>query len=126
MTWLYPTEEGISGSDWIKITDHFVGYQTFTGPGAPALTNEVVQIVTGFKEMSDATKNLYAETEAAKETIDSSDTAFPVDVTKVYDKVQQLQRLCKNGIIAFQNTVTISTGGGGVVVGTTINKNSIE
>ena len=57
-TWLYPTEEDISGKDWTKIIDCFVGYKTFTGPGAPALTTEVKQIATCFKELSYATKNL--------------------------------------------------------------------
>ena len=46
------------------------------------------QIATGFKEMSDATKNLRAEIEAAKEIIDSLDLVFPADVKRVYDKVQ--------------------------------------
>ena len=86
-TWLYLTEEGISDLDWTKITDYFVGFQTFTGPGAPALTNEVVQIITGFKEMSDTTKYLRAETKATKETIDTVDLAFPTNVARVYNKV---------------------------------------
>ena len=61
--------------------------------GAPALTNEVVQITTGFKEMSEGTKNLHAETEAVKEIIDTIDPDFCADVARIYNKVQQLQRL---------------------------------
>ena len=53
----------------------------------------MVQIAIGFKEMSEITKNLHAEAEAAKEIIDTMDTDFPTDVAKIYNKVQQLQRL---------------------------------
>ena len=67
------------------------------------------QIATGFKEMSDATKNSCAETEAAKKIIDSLDLAFPADAKRVYDKVRRLQHLCKNDIVVFHNTLTIST-----------------
>ena len=84
----YPTEHRISGLDWTKLTEQFVGFQTFTGPDAPALTNEVVQIANGFKEMSDATKNSRAEFEAAKEVVDTADTYFPADVARIYNKVQ--------------------------------------
>ena len=92
---LYPTEQGISKLDWTKITEQFIEYQTFTGLGTPALTNEVVQIATGFKEMSEAKKIFCAETEATKETIDTTNTDFPTGVTMIYNKVQQLQRLWK-------------------------------
>ena len=86
----------------------------------------MVQIAIGFKEMSEITKNLHAEAEAAKEIIDTMDTDFPTDVAKIYNKVQQLQRLWKLDIIAVWNNLTKSTGAGGVVVGTTIYKNFIE
>ena len=112
--------------DWTKITKQFVGYQTFTGPGEPTLTNEVVQIATGFKGISDATKNLFAEGEAAKEIIDTTDLVFPTDVARVYNKVQQLQCLYKLNIITFWNTLTLSTSAGGIALGTTINKSFIE
>jgi len=98
-SWLFPKEEDITGKDWTKITDCFVGYQTFSGPGAPALTTEVKQVATGFKEMLDATKNSHAETEAAKEDIDTLDLAFPADVKSVYKKVQRLQHLCKHDLL---------------------------
>ena len=76
--------------DWTKVTEQFVGYQTFPGPGASAFTNEVVQIATGLEEISDATKNLHTETEVTKDTIDTSDTVFSDDDKKVYNKVQRL------------------------------------
>lgn len=101
-SFLYPTEQGISGLDWTKITEHFVVFQTFTGPGAPALTNEVVQITTGFKEMSDTTKNLHVEAETAKEIVNTTDLVFPTDVARVYNKVQRLQRLCKLYLLIFE------------------------
>ena len=125
-TWLYPTEEGISRKDYIKITDCFVGYQTFTVPDISALTTEVTQIATGFKNMLNATKNSRAETKAAKEIIDTLDLAFSADVKLVYEKVQRLQRLRKHDILAFDNSLTKSTRASGVAVGTTINKNFIE
>ena len=85
----------ISGTDWTKIADCFVGHQTFNGPGPLALINEVVQIANGFKEMSDATKNSCTEFEAAKEVIDTTDTAFLTDVARVYNKVQKLEHIQK-------------------------------
>lgn len=67
--------------------------KNFIGQGAPALSNEVVQIATGFKEMSEVTKNLRAEAEAAKDIIDTSDPDFSIDVKRIYSKMQQLQHL---------------------------------
>ena len=84
-SFLYPTERRISGLDWTKLTEQFFGFQTFTGLGAPALTNEVVHIANCFKEMSDATKNSCAEFEAAKEVVDTTDTNFPTDVPSIYN-----------------------------------------
>ena len=37
-----------------------------------------------------------------------------------------MQCLCKNDIVVFWNTLTISTGAGGVASGTTINKNFVD
>ena len=125
-SFLYPTKHRISGLDWMKLTEQFVGFQIFTGPGAPALTNEVVQIASGFKEMSDATKNSHAEFEAAKEVVNTTDTNFSTNVARIYNKVQQLERLWKVDIVSFNNAVTISTGVGGVARGTCIYKNFIE
>ena len=74
-SFLYPTKRGISGLDWTKLTEQFV----FTGLGTLALTNEVVQIPNGFKEMLDATKNSCAEFETAKEVVDTTNYNFPTD-----------------------------------------------
>lgn len=60
--------------------------------------------------MSNATKNSCAEFEAAKEVIDTTYTSFLTDVEKVYNKVQQLERLCKLDITSFNNKLTVSTG----------------
>ena len=125
-SFLYRTKCRISGLDWTKLTEQFVGFQIFTAPGAPALTNEVVQITYGFKEMSDTTKNSCSEFEAAKEVVDTTDDNFPTDVARIYNKVQQLERLRKVDITFFNNVLTISTGIGVVDRGTRIYKNSIE
>ena len=51
------------------------------------------------------------------------DLANPVDVKRICEKVQRLQRLWKNNIVVFWNTLT---GAGGVLSGTTINKNFVK
>ena len=76
--------------------------------------------------MSDSTKNSCVESKAAKEFIDATNINFPADVAQVYNKVQQLDCLQKLDIASFKNAFTVSTGVGGIAVGTIIYKNFIE